>query len=125
MVKLTIFGVRARQGGSVRWAFLKCWDWTCAAPASPSRKASTRTYSAGSARLLDQSNHRQPGSARVASVNSPEISGQASAYSGRIWNLAVMKIIGLPLRSQASIVAQRARSRQGRRVSVGDTQLAL
>ena len=92
---LTIFGVRTRKGGRVRWAFLKCSDWTCALPASPSRNASTSTYSAGSARLLDQSNHRQPGSARVASVNSAEISGQASACSGSIWNLAVMKIIGL------------------------------
>src|SRR5215467_8353736 len=69
--------------------------------------------SAGSATLLDQSNHRQPGSARVASVNSAEISGQVSAYSGRTWNLAVMKIIGLPLRSLATIVAQRARVTPG------------
>lgn len=43
--------------------------------------------------LLDQSNQRQPGSARVARVNSPEISGQRSASSGKIRNFAVMKII--------------------------------
>ncbi|HYA52790.1 MAG TPA: PIG-L family deacetylase, partial [Streptosporangiaceae bacterium] len=47
---------------------------------------------------------------RVAETHaSAEISGQASACSGRTWNLAVMKIIGLPLRSLATIVAQRAR----------------
>jgi hypothetical protein len=71
---------------------LKCAEETCAPPASPSRNASTSTYSAGSSRLRDQSNHRQPSSARVASVNSLEISGQSSACSGRIRNLAVMKI---------------------------------
>ncbi len=39
-------------------------------PASLSRNASTRTYSVGSSTLRDHSNHRQPGSARVALVNS-------------------------------------------------------
>src|SRR3954470_1254394 len=74
---------------------MKCSDWTWAAPASSSRNASTITYSFGSSTLRDQSNHRQPGSARVASVNSRVISGQLSACSGLTWNLAVMKIMTL------------------------------
>src|SRR3954452_17836125 len=92
--KLTIRGVSARCGGSSRWAALKWSDWPCAAPAASSRNASTSTYSLGSSRLRDQSNHRQPGSARVASVNDLLIDGQLSASSGRTRNLAVMKIIG-------------------------------
>src|SRR5271169_5758241 len=93
---LTIHGVCARCGGRSRCAFLKCAELTCAPPASPSLKASTRTYSFGSAMLRDQSNHRQPGSFRVASVNSAAICGHRSASSGRILNLAVMKIISPP-----------------------------
>jgi hypothetical protein len=46
--------------------------------------------------LRDHSNHLQPGSARVARVNWPEISGQESAYSGSTRNFAVMKIMGAP-----------------------------
>src|SRR3954468_3694088 len=94
--KLTILGVSARCGGSSFCAALKWSDCTCAAPASSSRNASTSTYSAGSSRLRDQSNHRQPGSARVASVKARLIDGQSSASSGRMRNLAVMKIICLP-----------------------------
>src|SRR5215475_8658690 len=108
MAKLMIRGVSARWGGSDCCASLKCCDWTCAAPASPSRNASTRTYSLGSSRLRDQSNHRQPGSARVARVNSPAISGQRSASSGRIRNLAVMKIIrALLQRGRSSMISHR------------------
>ena len=73
--------------GALKWSLL-----TCAPPASPSRNASTRTYSLLSSRLRDHSNHRQPSSARVASVKAREISAQASACSGRTVNLAVMKI---------------------------------
>ena len=51
------------------WRYAKCSERTWAAPASPSRNASTRTYSVGSSRRRDQSNHRHPGSLRVASVN--------------------------------------------------------
>src|SRR3954469_3802199 len=94
--KLTIRGVSARCGGSSCCAALKCSDCTCAPPASSSRNASTSTYSFGSSRLRDQSNHRQPGSARVASVNDVLIEGQASASSGRTRNFAVMKIIAPP-----------------------------
>ncbi len=54
---------------------------------------STRTYSVGSSTLRAQSNHKQPGSLRVAAVNPPAICGHRSAYSGRTRNLAVMKII--------------------------------
>ncbi len=71
--KLTIRGVSARYGGRVCCAFLKCSDCTCAPPASPSRNASTSTNSCSSSRLRDQSNHRQPSSARVASVKSRAI----------------------------------------------------
>ena len=45
IVKLTILGVSARYGGRDFCAVRKCPDCTCAAPAPPSRKASTRTYS--------------------------------------------------------------------------------
>ena len=90
----------ARCGGSVCWAFLKWSELTCAAPASPSRKASTKTYSSGSSTLRDQSNHRQPGSFLHAPVNSAEICGHWSAYSGLILNLAVIKII------QSSVLAE-------------------
>src|SRR3954452_13858090 len=90
--KLTILGVSARCGGSSFCAALKCSDCTCAPPASSSRNASTSTYSFGSSRLRDQSNHRQPGSLRVASVNSAVISGHSSADSAFTANLAVMKI---------------------------------
>src|SRR5215218_10963935 len=93
MVKLTILGVSARCGGRSCWAFLKWSDRTWAAPAASSRNASTRTYSLGSSTERDQSNHRQPGSPRVAVVNSRVISGQLSACSGSTWNLAVMKIM--------------------------------
>src|SRR5215468_6716724 len=90
---LTMRGVSARYAGSVCCAALKWSDCTCAAPASPSRKASTSTYSVGSSTLLDQSNHRQPGSALVALVNSAARAGHRSASSGRIRNFAAMKII--------------------------------
>src|SRR4051812_14111594 len=90
----TMRGVADRWGGRVCWAALKWADWTWAAPASSSRKASTRTYSVGSSTLRDQSKDRQPGSARVAAVKSAVISGQRSAYSGRTLNRAVIKIIG-------------------------------
>ena len=65
----------------------KCSDPTCAPPASPSRKASTRTYSCGSSMLRDQSNHRQPSSARVASVNVAGARATSSACSGRTLEL--------------------------------------
>src|SRR5262245_49105884 len=103
MVALMMRGVSARWGGSCWRAALKWSDWTCAPPASPSRNASTRTYSFGSSRLRDQSNQRQPGSARVAWVNSAVIEGHASASSGLTRNLAVMKIMALPGRVMASV----------------------
>jgi hypothetical protein len=89
-----IRGVSARCGGSVCCAALNWADWTCAESASSSRKASIRTYSVGSSTLRDQSNHRQPGSTRVACVNSAAISGHRSAY--RTVNLAAMKIVESP-----------------------------
>ncbi len=95
--KLTIRGVSTRYAGSSEVAVLKWSDCTCAPPASSSANASIRTYSVGSSRLRDQSNQRLPGSSRVASVKTREISGQASACSGLMWNLAVMKIKGVPL----------------------------
>src|SRR3954452_12751547 len=107
--KLTIRGVSARCGGNSCCAALKCSDCTCAAPASSSRKASTSTYSFGSSRLRDQSNHRQPASARVASVKPLLISGQVSASSGRTRNLAVMNIIEGPFyRLPSSCSTERA-----------------
>src|SRR3954447_11153935 len=90
---LTIRGVSARCGGRSRCAALKWSEFTCAPPASPSRKASTSTYSVGSSTLRDQSNHRQPGSLRVACVKSAAISGHRSASSALMRNFAVMKII--------------------------------
>src|SRR5699024_4426634 len=63
-------------------------------PAS-SLNASIRTDSLGSSTLRYQSNHRQPGSARVAAVNSRVCSIQVSAYSGLTLNLALIKIIAL------------------------------
>ena len=73
--------------------FLKCSLVTCSLPASPSRNPSTRTYSDGSSRLRDQSNHRLPGSLRVASVKSATRSGKLSTYSGFGLNLTTMKIM--------------------------------
>src|SRR6516162_7603835 len=66
-------------------------------PASPSRNASTRTYSAGLSRLRDHSNQRLPASARVAAVNGATKSGQRSLHSGFVSNLTTMKIIAAPL----------------------------
>jgi hypothetical protein len=83
-------------------AFLKWSDWTWAAPAASSRNASMSTYSLGSSSDRDQSNHRHPGSERVAAVKSPTISGQSSACSGSTWNLAAMKITPVLLLSLAS-----------------------
>src|SRR5919107_130974 len=103
MVKLTILGVSARCGGRSCRAFLKWSDWTWAAPAASSRKASTSTYSLGSSRDRDQSNHRQPASPRVAVLNSRVISGQLSACSGSTWNLAAMKITGPPVSGSAGV----------------------
>jgi hypothetical protein len=100
-----ILGVAARCGGSFCCASLKWAELTCAAPASPSRNASTSTYSFGSSRLRDQSNHMQPGSLRQAWVKSRVISGHRSASSGRTWNLAVMKIMGPPCPLAATMIA--------------------
>src|SRR6476660_6107489 len=97
IVKLMMRGVATRCGGKVCCAVLKWSDCTCAAPAAPSRNASTSTYSVGSSMLRAQSNQRHPGSLRVAWVNGPAISGQVSAYSGRTRNFAVMKIMWLRL----------------------------
>lgn len=85
-VQLMIFGVWARYAGSSDVADLKCALCTWLEPAASSRNASTSTYSVGSLTLRDQSNHRQPSSARVASVKAREISGQASACSGLMGN---------------------------------------
>jgi hypothetical protein len=61
---LTIRGVAETASGIHAMAALKWSELTCAAPASPSRNASTRTNSFGSSTLLDHSKKRLPGSAR-------------------------------------------------------------
>src|SRR5689334_16658141 len=91
-----ISGVASRYCGSSRWAALKWSDPTCAAPASPSRKASMRTYSPGSSTVRDQLNQRQPGSALVDVVNASEIVGHASTNSDLGRNFAVMTINAAP-----------------------------
>ena len=93
MVSLMTFGVATSACGRSRCAALKWSLLTCAAPASPSRNASTRTYSAGFSRLLDHSNQRLPSSARVASVNGATSSGHRSVHSGFVSNFTTMKII--------------------------------
>src|SRR5690625_1576437 len=97
MTTLRTFGVSCSSGGRSCWAFRKWSELTWASPAS-SLNASTSTYSFGSSTLRDQSNQRQPGSARVASVNSRASSGQSSACSGFTLNLATMKITSVLLR---------------------------
>ena len=74
-------GVSARCAGRVSRARLKWSDCTCATPASPSRNASTRTYSLGSSKLRDQSNQRQPGSLRfhASTVEAQDKAGQTIA----------------------------------------------
>src|ERR1700761_2276677 len=91
-----ILGVDSSACGSSCIARLKCSLLTWTPPASVSRKASTRTYSAGLSRLRDHSNHRLPASARVAAVNAATSSGQRSVHSGLVSNLTTMKIIGAP-----------------------------
>src|SRR6476469_874792 len=92
IVWLMIFGVDANSPGASAMNFSKCELVTCALPASPSRNPSTRTYSDGSSKLRDQSNHMLPGSLRVSLVKSATLSGKLSTYSGFGLNLTTMKI---------------------------------
>src|SRR5688500_17798632 len=96
--RLMMRGVSASACGMSAMAFLKCSLLTWS-PAASSLKASTRTNSLGSSTLRDQSNHRLPGSSRVASVKSATRPSHLSDQSGLTLNLTTMKITGgcLPL----------------------------
>src|ERR1700712_1701424 len=85
-------GVADSRAGVSATNVLKCELVTCALPASPSRNPSTRTYSEGSSRLLDQSKNMLPGSFLVSLVKSATSSGKLSTYSGLGLNLTTMKI---------------------------------
>jgi hypothetical protein len=61
-------------------------------------EGSTSTYSAGSARLRDQSlQTARLGAGRLGEFQRRSRAERPGVLAGRIWNLAVMKIIGLPL----------------------------
>ena len=100
MGTLMIRGVSASAVGSVSTAVLK-WSLSTCAAAPSSWNASTRTNSFGSSVLRDHSNHRFPGSARVASVNSWTKSSHRSDHSGFVLNLATMRITSWTLRAVA------------------------
>ena len=88
-------GVSASAAGSDRIASLKCSLVTCG-PAPSSANASTSTNSLGSSVLRDHSNHRFPGSARVASVKSLTSSSQRSDQSGFVVNFTTIRITASP-----------------------------
>src|SRR5512141_292665 len=95
--RLMICGVSRRAWGMSAMACLKCALLTWS-PAASSLKASTRTNSLGSSTLRDQSNHRLPGSWRVAWVKSCTRPSQRSDHSGLTLNLTTMKITGTAFR---------------------------
>src|SRR6476619_6681082 len=94
--RLMIRGVTASACGMAAIACLK-WALFTWSPAASSLKASTRTNSLGSSTLRDQSNHRLPGSWRVASVKSATRPSHLSDQSGLTLNLTTMNITGLCL----------------------------
>src|SRR5690606_13226850 len=90
----TICGVAVKYCGNSCCIAAKWSELTCG-PAPSSVNASISTYVFGSSTLRDHSNHRLPGSARVASVKGREISGQRSAYSALIGNFTLIRIMSV------------------------------